>query len=174
MHPVSKEPFSDRGVTLRLRLCLPATSAGSHCRLRSARVSDNAWVTQTQAMVRPRTSAVPAYGVAAALISSGIGHFAAPERFDAAMPKELPGKPRFYTYGSGIVEVVIGLFLLIRRTRRCGSLAALVFFVLIFPAVANSVRLAGGHGRPLLLAAMARLPLQILMMVLSFKISRKG
>ncbi len=161
-------------MTLRLRL-LPAGDV-SRVTLPPALggVSDNAWVTQTQAMVRPQTSAVPAYGVAAALISSGVGHFAAPERFDAAMPKELPGKPRFYTYGSGIVEVVIGLFLLIRRTRRCGGLAALVFFVLIFPAVANSVRLAGGHGRPLLLAAMARLPLQILMMVLSFKISRKG
>jgi uncharacterized membrane protein len=111
--------------------------------------------------------------MAVSLIGSGIGHFAAPARFDSVVPAELPGDARFYTYTSGVVEVVIGALLLLRRTRRFGGLAALAFFVLISPAIINGVRLSRGKGWRLLVA-IARLPLQISMITQAWKISRNA
>lgn len=108
------------------------------------------------------------------MIGSGVGHFAAPARFDSTVPAELPGDARFYTYTSGVVEVVIGALLLLRRTRRFGGLAALAFFVLISPAIINGVRLSRGKGWRMLLVAIARLPLQILMITQALKIGRNA
>ena len=136
-------------------------------------MGDNVIVTHTEAEVRrdvnpPR----PAYGMAVSLIASGVGHFVAPARYDSVMPAELPGEARFYTYASGLVEVVIGALLLSRRTRRFGGQAALAFFVLISPAIINGVRLSQDKGWPTLLVAIARLPLQISMINQALKISR--
>lgn len=119
-------------------------------------------------------SQLPAYGMAALLIGSGVGHFAAPDRFDEAMPAELPGDVRTYTHASGAVEVVIGALLLLRRTRRLGALATAGFFILIAPAIANQVRLASGKGPLLMAVAVARLPLHVLLISQAVKISRNA
>jgi uncharacterized membrane protein len=108
------------------------------------------------------------------LILSGVGHFAAPKRFDAAIPAELPGDARTYTHVSGVVEVAIGALLLPRRTRHLGALAAAVFFILIAPAIVNGVRLASGKGVLPMLVAVARLPLHIAMVALAVKIMRSA
>jgi uncharacterized membrane protein len=112
--------------------------------------------------------------MAVSLIGSGVGHFAAPARFDSAMPVKLPGGARFWTYASGVVEVVLGALLMSSRTRRLGGLAALVFFVLISPAMINAVRQSRGKGSLTLLVAAARLPLQISMIFQAFKVSRNA
>jgi uncharacterized membrane protein len=114
------------------------------------------------------------YGMAVSLIGSGVGHFAAPARFDTVMPAELPGDARFYTYASGVVEVIIGGLLTLRRTRRFGGLAALGFFVLISPVIINGVRQSRGKGWRTLLVAIARLPLQVAMIIQAYKIGRNA
>ena len=51
---------------------------------------------------RPRNvSPTPAYRLAVMLLGVGTTHFLAPKPFDAIVPAELPGAPRFYTYASG-------------------------------------------------------------------------
>jgi uncharacterized membrane protein len=149
----------------------PISTAADRCC--TPRLGDNVIVTHTEAQARRDGSPVPVYGMAVSLIGSGIGHFAAPARFDSVVPAELPGDARFYTYTSGVVEVVIGALLLLRRTRRFGGLAALAFFVLISPAIINGVRLSRGKGWRLLVA-IARLPLQISMITQAWKISRNA
>jgi uncharacterized membrane protein len=108
------------------------------------------------------------------LISSGLGHFAAPDRFDKAIPAELPGDARTYTHVSGVAEVAIGALLLPRRTRRAGALAAAVFFILIAPAIVNGVRVASGKGVLPMVVATARLPLHVAMVSQAIKIARNA
>ena len=127
----------------------------------------------------PQTDAEPAsqrsaYRMAAMLIAIGIGHFAAPKPFDTIVPAELPGSPRFYTLASGVAEVGVGGLLLVPRTRRFGAAAAVALFLAVFPANINMVRLWWNKPLPMRLAAMARLPFQVPMIVQAVKIRRNA
>ncbi|WP_099024077.1 DoxX family protein [Mycolicibacterium palauense] len=115
-----------------------------------------------------------AYRLAALLIGVGITHFAAPKPFDAIIPAELPGSPRFYTYASGVAEVGTGALLLVPRTRRFGATAAAALFVGVFPGNLNMVRLWWDKPWPMRLAALARLPLQIPMVTEALKVRRSA
>ena len=110
--------------------------------------------------------------MAAMLIGIGAVHFLAPTPFDTIIPAELPGSPRFYTYASGVAEIAIGAALVPRRTRRSAALAAVALFLGVFPANLNMVRLWRDKPLPMRIAALARLPLQIPMIVTAWKIWR--
>jgi len=114
--------------------------------------------------------------MAAMLIAIGIGHFAAPKPFDTIVPDELPGSPRFYTLASGVAEVGVGAMLLAPQTRRTGALAAAALFLAVFPANINMVRLwwgkTGPQKWPMRAVALARLPLQVPMIVSALKIRK--
>ncbi len=102
------------------------------------------------------------------LIAAGIGHFIFPKPLDSIVPTFLPGDPRFYTYASGIAEILIGLSLLAPLTIKIGSTplrliaawAALALFIAVYPA--NIKMAIDWSSRPLSEAwmAYARLPLQ--------------
>ena len=115
-----------------------------------------------------------AYRIAALLLGVGTIHFLAPKSFDAIIPAELPGSPRFYTYASGVAEVAIGGLLLSGRTRRSAALAAVVLFVAVFPGNLNMVRLWWDKPWPMRIAALARLPLQIPMITEALKVRRNS
>ena len=51
-------------------------------------------------------------GMAIMLVITGIGHFIVPAPVDQLVPPFLPGEPRFWTYLSGVAEVVIAIALL--------------------------------------------------------------
>ena len=106
-------------------------------------------------------SQAAAYRIAALLLGVGTIHFVAPKPFDEIIPVELPGSQRFYTYASGVAEVVIGALLLPRRTRRLAALAAAALFIAVFPGNVNMVRLWWDKPWPMRIVALARLPLQI-------------
>ncbi len=110
--------------------------------------------------------------IAALLLGVGTTHFLAPQPFDAIIPAELPGSPRFYTYASGVAEVSIGGLLLNGRTRRSAALAAAALFVAVFPGNINMVRLWWDKPWPMRIAALARLPLQIPMITEALKVRR--
>ena len=127
----------------------------------------------------PQTSAEPvsqrpAYRMAAMLIGIGAGHFLAPKPFDTIVPAELPGSPRFYTYASGVAEVGVGAMLLAPRTRRAGALAAVALFLAVFPANVNMVRMWWNKPLPMRIGALARLPLQVPMIVQALRIRRNA
>ncbi|MUL46916.1 hypothetical protein FZI85_16030 [Mycobacterium sp. CBMA293] len=119
-------------------------------------------------------SQATAYRMGALLVGMGALHFVAPKPFDGIVPEELPGSARFYTYASGVGEVVTGAALLVPRTRRLGALAAVALFVSVFPANINMVRLWWPKGWPARIAALARLPLQVPMVTTALKIYRNS
>ena len=114
----------------------------------------------------------PAYRMAAMLIGIGVGHFLAPKPFDTIVPAELPGSARFYTLASGVAEVGIGAGLLLPRTRRASALAAVALYLAVFPANVNMVRLWKDKPLPMRIGALARLPLQIPMIVTALKVRK--
>jgi len=69
-----------------------------------------------------------------AITVAGITHFVSPEFFDEIVPPWLPPSQRFWTYLSGVAELVIGPLMIWRRTRRAAALAAIVLFVAVYPA----------------------------------------
>jgi uncharacterized membrane protein len=113
-----------------------------------------------------------AYRLAALLLGSGVLHFVMPKPYDSIVPVELPGSQRFYTYASGVAELVSGALLVSPRTRRVGALSALAVFVAVFPANLNLVRLWREKPLYMRLGAIARLPLQIPMITGALKIYR--
>ncbi|MEU3416241.1 MULTISPECIES: DoxX family protein [unclassified Streptomyces] len=99
--------------------------------------------------------------LAGLLAAAGVAHFAAPRQFDATVPRALPGPPRAWTYASGAVELALAAGLAAPRTRASAAKAAAAFFVGVFPA---NVQMAVDWRRrpaPLRTAALARLPLQV-------------
>ncbi|MGV0790112.1 hypothetical protein ABQF33_24715 [Mycolicibacterium sp. XJ2] len=115
-----------------------------------------------------------AYRMAAGLLGIGTLHFVAPKPFDDIIPAELPGSPRFYTYASGVAELGVAGVLLAPKTRRFGALAAVALFVAVFPGNVNMVRLWWDKPLPMRLVAIARLPLQIPMIVQAVKVYRES
>jgi uncharacterized membrane protein len=115
-----------------------------------------------------------AYRIAALLFGVGTLHFVAPKQFDGIIPAELPGSARFYTYASGVTELVIGALLLPLQTRRLAALAAAALFLAVFPGNVNMVRLWWDKPWPMRIIALARLPLQLPMITTALKIARNS
>ncbi len=124
----------------------------------------------TTPLVERDTTQTAAYRVGAMLMGIGTVHFLAPKPFDTIVPAELPGSARLYTYASGVAEIAIGASLLPRRTRRPAALAAVLLFIGVFPANVNMVRLWWDKPWPMRIAALARLPLQVPMIITALKI----
>ncbi len=117
-------------------------------------------------------SEVSAYVLSAMLLGSGTAHLVIPAKFDWMVPVELPGSQRFYTYGSGIVELATGALLLAPRTRRLGATAAVATFIGVFPANLNGVRLWWNKPWWMRLVPILRLPMQIPMIKTALKVRR--
>ncbi len=115
-----------------------------------------------------------AYRIAALLLGVGTLHFVAPKPFDGIIPVELPGSARFYTYASGVAEVVVGALLLPLRTRRLAALSAAALFLAVLPGNINMCRLWWDKPWPMRIIALARLPLQIPMITTALKIARNS
>src|SRR3954452_21272125 len=108
--------------------------------------------------MRHRTRALR---LAALLTTSGVAHFIAPTPFDAIVPRALPGRPRTWTYLSGAAELAVAAALVTPRMRRLGGLAAAALFVAVLPANVQMARDWRDRPAPLRLAAYARLPMQV-------------
>jgi uncharacterized membrane protein len=119
------------------------------------------------------TQSAEAKALAAILSGVGVLHFASPKMFDESIPAELPGNPRAYTYVSGVAEFVIAAGLLSPKTRSVSGLVAAVFFVAVYPANLNTVRI---WWRKLLLRAfaIARLPLQLPLIGAALRVWRRS
>ena len=63
----------------------------------------------------------------------GIRHFIDPDFFLAIMPNYLTFHLEF-VYLSGIAEVVLGLMLLSKKTRKTGAIGIIILLMLVFPA----------------------------------------
>ncbi|HVM27473.1 MAG TPA: hypothetical protein VM433_07345 [Mycobacteriales bacterium] len=108
------------------------------------------------------------YLLAALLVGAGTTHFLAPGPYDAIVPSFLPA-PRAWTYGSGVVELLVGAAVAAPRTRRAGATAAAVLLVAVFPA---NVQMALDPGDVPRWLAVARLPLQVPLVLWALQVRR--
>ena len=65
---------------------------------------------------------------------AGVMHFLSPDFFDDIVPPWLPPSERFWTYLSGIAELVVAGLLLRPTSRRTGAMAATWLFIAVYPA----------------------------------------
>ena len=63
----------------------------------------------------------------------GVRHFIDPDFFLAIMPNYLTFHLEF-VYLSGVAEVVLGLMLLSKKTRKTGAVGLIILLILVFPA----------------------------------------
>ena len=63
----------------------------------------------------------------------GVRHFIDPDFFLAIMPNYLTFHLEF-VYLSGIAEVILGLMLLSKKTRKTGAIGLIILLILVFPA----------------------------------------
>lgn len=109
----------------------------------------------------------------AAVTAAGITHFVAPDFFDEIVPPWLPPSPRFWTYASGVAELIVGPALIWRRTRRRAALGAVVLFIAVYPA--NLYMAWDWRDRELSERAVSllRLPFQFLFIWLAWRVHRR-
>ncbi|MET7287179.1 hypothetical protein [Streptomyces sp. NPDC005573] len=112
--------------------------------------------------------------LAGLLAAAGVAHFVAPRRFDATVPALLPGSPRAWTYGSGAVELALAAGVATRRTRPVAAKAAAAFFVGVFPANVKMALDWRHRPAPQRNAALARLPLQVPLVLWARRVARGG
>ncbi|GGE90222.1 hypothetical protein GCM10011313_11400 [Mycetocola zhadangensis] len=73
---------------------------------------------------------------------------------------------------SGLAEWALAWLVATRATRSIGGLLSAVFLVAVFPANVRTVRVVRAKGTPALLAALARLPLQLPLIALALRVGR--
>ncbi|MFF7177324.1 hypothetical protein [Streptomyces sp. NPDC008121] len=120
---------------------------------------------------RPARSALLLAGL---LASAGVAHFAAPKRFDATVPRALPGSPRTWTLASGVAELALAAGLAVPATRQVSARATAVFFAGVFPAnvkMAYDYRNRSPRAKAL---AYGRLPLQVPLILWARHAGRAG
>ncbi|MBL1108468.1 hypothetical protein JK361_28425 [Streptomyces sp. 5-8] len=121
----------------------------------------------------PRSERSPLL-LAGLLAGMGVAHFAAPRPFDAIIPRRLPGSPRAWTYASGAVELALAAGIAAPRTRASAAKAAAAFFVGVFPANVQMAADWRHRPAPLRAAALARLPLQLPLVLWARGVARNG
>jgi uncharacterized membrane protein len=108
----------------------------------------------------PRSERSPLL-LAGLLAAAGAAHFASPRRFDAIVPRSLPGAPRTWTHVSGAAELALAAGVALPRTRKAAALATAAFFVGVFPANVKMAVDWRHRPAPVKAAAFGRLPLQL-------------
>jgi uncharacterized membrane protein len=112
--------------------------------------------------------------LAGLLATAGVAHLASPRQFDATIPSVLPGKPRTWTYASGVVELALAAGIAAPRTRRTAALAAAGFFVGVFPANVKMALDWRDRPTPQRAAALGRLPLQVPLVLWARSVAKNG
>lgn len=121
-------------------------------------------------MSRLRTASP--YLLAALLVGAGTTHFAKPGFYDPMIPSVLPGSARQWTYGSGVVELLLGALVAVPRTRRPAALASAGLFVVVLP---GNVKAAVDADTTLeQVVTVARLPLQVPLVLWAWTVGRRG
>lgn len=92
---------------------------------------------------------------------SGALHVVRPGLYEAIVPRRLPHQ-RHLVYGSGALELVCAVGLVVPATRRLAGLASAVLLIAVFPANIKMTADILGRRHPVVQAlAVARLPLQL-------------
>jgi uncharacterized membrane protein len=96
-------------------------------------------------------------------------HFVVPEPYDGLIPEWLPGSARSWVLGSGAAELLCAAGLYLPRTRRHAATATALLLVAVFP---GNIEMAVHPGDTPRWLALARLPLQIPLLLWALQVRR--
>lgn len=113
------------------------------------------------------------YSMAALYVVAGINHFANPGFYKKIMPPWLPWHYSII-YISGVAEIVLGLLLLPAQTRRLAAWGIIILLIAVFPANVQMMLNYQQEKNPYLWIAVARLPLQLLLIGWAFQFAKAG
>ncbi len=102
------------------------------------------------------------YLMAAAYIAAGINHFVHPQTYMAIMPPWLPAHLAL-VFISGVIEVLLGILLVPKITRRMAAWGIILLLLAVFPANVHMLLNFYNEKHPLIWLAVLRLPLQFLL-----------
>ena len=105
---------------------------------------------------------------------AGVTHFTNPAFFDAIVPPWLPPSERFWTYASGVAELVIGPMLLSRRFRHVGAIAAIGLLIAVYPANLYMTWDYRDHEVGEQIVSWVRLPFQFLFIWLAWRVAARS
>ena len=110
--------------------------------------------------------------LAAFLGFAGVSHFTNPDFFNEIVPPWLPPNEIFWTWVSGVAEIVVAVLVARRSTRRTGAIAAAWLFVAVYPA--NLYMAWDWRDRPWAEQAISlgRLPFQVLFIWVAIRVAR--
>ncbi|WP_343329853.1 DoxX family protein [Polaribacter staleyi] len=104
------------------------------------------------------------------MIYAGSQHFIKPDFFSVFVPDFLPFKS-FIIYASGIVEILLGVFLIIPKYTKLAAIGILILMLLFLPIhiwdVFTDTPAIGSHK-----AAVIRLPIQFILIALAYKFQK--
>ena len=102
---------------------------------------------------------------------AGIMHFVSPSFFNDIVPPWLPPSRKFWTYISGVAELITAALLLRPATRRTGAFAAVWLFIAVYPANIYMVWDWRNEVASQQFISWARLPFQFLFIWVALKIA---
>ncbi|MBM3730975.1 MAG: DoxX family membrane protein [Actinobacteria bacterium] len=108
------------------------------------------------------------------MLLAGVTHFANPHFFNDIVPPWLPPNESFWTYASGVAEVIVGILLLRSSTRRRGAIAAIWLFVAVYPANLYMTWDWRDRAVSAQVVSWVRLPLQFLLIWWAWRIAEKS
>lgn len=122
-------------------------------------------------------TSAPGWRPLAALLGvAGVLHLVRPEPFASIVPRRL-GDATPWVYGSGAAELACAAALAAPATRRTGALATAALFVAVYPAnvqMAVSALRSSRATTAYRAVALARLPLQVPLVLWALRVARAG
>ena len=112
------------------------------------------------------------YLMALVYTCAGINHFIHPDFYLAIMPTRLP-QPLKLVYITGVCEMLFALLLLPVATRHIGAWLLILLLIAIFPANIQMAVSYWQNKSPYLWIAIARLPLQFVLIWWAWVYTRK-
>lgn len=100
-------------------------------------------------------------------ILAGVLHFINPGFYLNIMPPYLPWHLKL-VYLSGICEMISGVLLILKKTRRIGAWLLIALLIAIYPANIQMAIDYGHTGNPDLWIALVRLPIQFILIWLAW------
>jgi len=125
---------------------------------------------EVQAAGEPRRSRLLLAGF---FVGSGVNHFVMPRGYEAIVPPRLQGERRLVVQASGVAEILGGLAVLPRATRRLAGPGLIAVLAAVFPANLHMASAPERYSKIPRWALYARLPLQPLMMWWAWRATRR-
>lgn len=113
------------------------------------------------------------YLMALLYVLAGLNHFRAPDFYMPMMPPYLPAHGLLICL-SGVAEVLLGILLIPKKTRRLAAWGIIALLIAVFPANVYMLQTGGaGFGDISKAALVARLPIQGLLIWWAWIYTRK-